>query len=284
MLYKSNMNILITGSSSGIGRETAIGLALASPYCNLFLANRSQEKTHELIKHLANIAPQCKVRFIHLELDSLQSVSHAALEFLQLQEPLDVLINNAGVLGKKGLTKDGYELAFGTNHLGHFLLTHLLQPVLAKTPHSRIINVASNAHWSAKFTSWNQLRTKAKSISAFTEYGFSKLANIWHINEIAQLSQYQSITAYSLHPGVIKTAIWRHIPKPFNLFGSMPMLKSPTEGAKTSLFCATTKKPFVNGQYFSDCKPAEISPLAQDRKLQKELWHYSMEAVQPFLD
>lgn len=275
------MNIVITGTTSGIGRETAIGLA--SHNCNLFLANRSKEKTDELIKYLAGIAPQCKVRFIHLELDSLQSVKNAASAFLDLQEPLDVLLNNAGVLGKKGLTKDGYELAFGTNHLGHFLLTHLLQPVLSKTPHSRIINVASNAHWSAKFTNWNQLRNKAKSISAFTEYGFSKLANIWHINEIATLSQYQSVTAYSLHPGVIKTDLWRNIPKPFNLLGFLPILKNSTEGARTSIFCATTKESFLNGQYFSECKPAGISPLAKDRKLQKELWDFSMEAVSPYL-
>lgn len=280
-MYKVNMNILITGTTSGIGRETAIGLALQN--CNLFLANRSKEKTDELIKHLAHIAPQCKARFIPLELDSLQSVKDAAQTFISLHEPLDILINNAGVLGKKGLTKDGYELAFGTNHLGHFLLTHLLQPILHKTPHSRIINVASNAHWSAKFSSWDQVRRKATSIAAFTEYGFSKLANIWHINEIATLSQYQSITAYSLHPGVIKTAIWRHIPKPFNLLGSMPTLMNSTAGAKTSLFCAFTKEPYQNGQYFSDCKPAEISPLAQDRKLQKELWDFSMEAVSTYL-
>jgi NAD(P)-dependent dehydrogenase (short-subunit alcohol dehydrogenase family) len=275
------MNVLITGSTSGIGRETAIGLALQN--CDLFLANRAKEKTNDLIKLLANIAPQCKVRFIPLELDSLQSVKETAQTFINHHEPLDILINNAGVLGKKGFTKDGYELAFGTNYLGHFLLTHLLQPVLHKTPHSRIISVASNAHWSAKFYSWDQVMRKVTSIAAFTEYGLSKLANIWHINEIATLSQYQSITAYSLHPGVIKTAIWRHIPKPFNLLGSMPTLMNSTAGAKTTLFCALTKKPHQNGQYFSDCKPAEISPLAQDRKLQKELWDFSMEEVSPYL-
>lgn len=275
------MNVLITGSTSGIGRETAIGLALQN--CNLFLANRSKEKTDELIKHLASIAPQCKARFIPLELDSLQSVKEAAQTFISLHEPLDILINNAGILGKQGLTKDGYELAFGTNHLGHFLLTHLLQPILHKTPHSRIINVASNAHRKAQFSSWDQVRHQATSIEAFAEYGFSKLANIWHINEIATLSQYQNITAYSLTPGVVQTAIWRDTPEPSNLLGSMPTFKDSTAGAKTTLFCALTKKPYRNGQYFSDCKPAEISPLAQDRKLQKELWDFSMEAVSPYL-
>jgi NAD(P)-dependent dehydrogenase (short-subunit alcohol dehydrogenase family) len=275
------MNVLITGSTSGIGRETAIGLALQN--CNLFLANRSKEKTDELIQHLANIAPHCKALFIPLELDSLQSVKEAAQTFISLHEPLDILINNAGILGKQGLTKDGYELAFGTNHLGHFLLTHLLQPILHKTPHSRIINVASNAHRKAKFSSWDQVRREATSIEAFAEYNFSKLANIWHINEIAMLSQYQSITAYSLTPGVVKTAIWRDTPKPSDLIGSLPTFMNSIDGAKTTLFCALTKKHYQNGQYFSDCKPAEISPLAQDRKLQKELWDFSMEAVSPYL-
>lgn len=276
------MNILITGTTSGIGKETAINLAKYNG--NLFLANRSKEKSDELIRHLTQIAPQCRATFIPLELDSLQSVKKAAQTFIRLHEPLDVLINNAGVLGEKGLTKDGYELAFGTNHLGHFLLTHLLQPVLSKTPHSRIINVASNAHWSAKFSSWNQVRRKATSLAAFTEYGFSKLANIWHINEMTTLSQYQSITAYSLHPGVIKTDLWRHIPKPFNLLRSLPILKTPTAGVRTSIFCSRTKESFSNGQYFSDCKPAETSPLAKNRKLQKELWDFSMEAVSPYLN
>ncbi len=210
-------------------------------------------------------------------------MKHAAQEFLSFQEPLDILINNAGVLGQKGLTKDGYELAFGTNHLGHFLMTHLLQPVLSNTPHSRIINVASNAHRSGNFTSWNALRTKTSSFSAFSEYGFSKLANIWHIKELVTLPEYQNITAYSLHPGVIKTGIWRHMPQPFNLLTSIPVLKNPKEGSQTTLFCALTNEKFPNGQYFSDCKPAALSPLAQNPKLQKELWDYSMKAVSPFL-
>lgn len=82
---------------------------------------------------------------------------------------------------------------------------------------------------------------------------------------------------------MVKTAIWRHSPKPFNLLCSIPTLMNSTAGAKTSLFCALNKEPYQNGQYFSDCKPAEISPLAQDRKLQKELWDFSMEAISPYI-
>ena len=137
-------NVFITGTTSGIGYETAINLAQQN--CNLFLANRSEDKTKELIQHVSQVAPQSKVRYIHLELDNLQSVKHAAQEFLSFQEPLDILINNAGVLGKKGLTKDGYEIAFGTNHLGHFLLTHLLRPIIVSTPnHTNRRNKSINA-------------------------------------------------------------------------------------------------------------------------------------------
>jgi len=274
-------NVFITGTTSGIGYETAISLAQQN--CNLFLANRSEDKTIELIQHLSQVAPQSKVRFIHLELDDLQSVKHAAQEFLSVQEPLDILINNAGILGKKGLTKDGYEIAFGTNHLGHFLLTHLLRPMIASTPNSRIINVASNAHRSANFTNWDAIRTKTSSFSAFSEYGFSKLANIWHIKELVTLPEYQNITAYSLHPGVIKTDIWRHMPQPLNLLTSIPVLKNPKEGAQTTIFCALTNETFPNGQYFSDCKPAQLSSLAQNTQLQKELWDYSMDAIGSYL-
>ncbi|SNX29183.1 retinol dehydrogenase-13 [Polynucleobacter meluiroseus] len=274
------MNVLITGSTSGIGRETAIGLALQN--CNLFLANRSQEKTAELIAHLAQIAAHRQAHFIPLELDRLSSVKSVASHFLSLGEPLDLLINNAGVLGEKSLTQEGFESAFGTNHLGHFLLTQLLQPVLAKTPGARIINVASNAHWKCQFPGWDQLRTKATSVSAFTEYGFSKLANIWHINEIAKRPEYQGITAYSLHPGVIRSSLWRHVPGPLKALTWLPILKTPKAGARTTLFCAQTQEPFSNGQYFSDSKPAKTSPLARNANLQKELWEYSVEAVQAY--
>ena len=274
-------NVLITGTTSGIGYETAVGLAQQN--CHLFLANRSKEKTDVLIAHLKKVAPQSEVRFIPLDLSDLSSVQHAAEEFLSYQVPLDILINNAGILGKKGLTKDGYELAFGTNHLGHFLLTHLLRDVLSATPQSRIINVASNAHRSATFTSWDVLRTKASTFSAFSEYGFSKLANIWHINEIARLPEYQTITSYSLHPGVIKSDLWRHMPQPVGLLTSLPVLKTPKQGAQTTLFCALTNQVFPNGQYFSDSKPASLSSLAQNTSLQKELWDLSMEAISPYL-
>jgi len=271
------MNIFITGCTSGIGKETV--LALAKENHQFFLANRSAEKTNELIKTMQSINTQVQAQAIIVELSSLLSVKKAALDFLQRHQTLDILINNAGVFGQKGLTQDGYEMAFGTNFLAHFFLTHLLQPALSRANNPRIINVASDAHWSAQFTSWDQLRRKTKSLTAFDEYGFSKLANIWHTNEIATQIQYQGIQAYSLHPGVVKTGIWRHIPKPLNYFGAMPFLKTAQEGAKTTLFCLKTNDQFPNGQYFSDCRPAQTSALAQNQQLQKELWNYSLQAI-----
>jgi NAD(P)-dependent dehydrogenase (short-subunit alcohol dehydrogenase family) len=244
----NKMNVLITGTTSGIGWETAIELAKKG--YQLFLLNRSTEKTHRLIDHLKKITPQAKVHFIPIELDRLSSVKEAATKFLELAQPLDLLINNAGLLGQKGLTQDGYELAFGTNHLGHFLLTHLVRPAIVKTPNSRIIILASNAHRQAEFTNWNQVKQKTKSLIGYPEYGFSKVCNIWHAQEIAQQEEYAQVKVYCVHPGVIKTDIWRNTPPPINLINNKLFLKDAKEGAKRVLFCAFTEKSFKKWSIF----------------------------------
>ena len=248
------MDILITGTTSGIGWETAIELAKRN--CNLFLANRSKEKTDALIRQITEIAPQVKVTYLPIELDDLESVKNAATQFLALNEPLDILINNAGLLGKKGLTKDGYEVAFGTNHLGHFLLTELLRPALLKSPTPRILNLASNAHRSAEFYGWDDLRTSTNSEEGYPEYGFSKVCNMLHMQEIAQREEYKGITAYSVHPGVILTEIWRYTSPPARLVESTTFLKNANEGCQNTLFCAFTQEDFPNGSFIPDVTTA----------------------------
>ncbi len=280
-VVRLTMNILITGTTSGIGWETAIELAKRN--CNLFLANRSKEKTDELIRQITEIAPQVKVIYLPIELDDLQSVKDAATQFLALKEPLDLLINNAGILGKKGLTKDGYEVAFGTNHLGHFLLTQLLRPALLKSPTPRILNLASNAHRSAEFHGWDDLRTPTKSEAGYPEYGFSKVCNMLHVQEIAQREEYQGVTAYSVHPGVILTEIWRHTSPPATLVATTPFLKDANEGCQNTLFCAFTKDNFPNGSFIVSKKPSDVSEMVKDKHLQKELWEFSRKAVQAYL-
>jgi len=275
------MNVLITGTTSGIGWETAIELAKRN--CNLFLANRSEEKTNELMQLIAKTSPHVKVTYLPIELDSLQSVKQAATQFLDLNENLDLLINNAGLLGKKGITKDGYEVTFGTNHLGHFLLTELVRPALVKTPNARILNLASNAHRAAEFHGWNEQHVPTKSVDGYPEYGFSKVCNILHIKEITQRPEYLGIKAYSVHPGVILTEIWRHTAPPATLKASIPFLKDANEGCQNTLFCAFTQEDFSNGSFIVNKKPADVSVMANDKKLQKELWEFSMQAVQPYL-
>jgi len=275
------MNILITGTTSGIGWETAIELAKRN--CNLYLANRSKEKTDELIRKITEIAPHVKVTYLPIELDDLQSVKNAATQFLALNEPLDILINNAGLLGKKGLTKDGYEVAFGTNHLGHFLLTQLLRPALLKSPTPRILNLASNAHRSAEFYGWDDLRTPTKSEEGYPEYGFSKVCNMLHVQEIVQQEEYKGVTAYSVHPGVILTEIWRYTSPPARLVESTTFLKNANEGCQNTLFCAFTQADFLNGSFIVSKNPSDVSEMVKDKNLQKELWEFSMKAVQAYL-
>jgi NAD(P)-dependent dehydrogenase (short-subunit alcohol dehydrogenase family) len=237
----------------------------------------------ELIRKITEIAPHVKGTYLPIELDDLQSVKNAATQFLALNEPLDILINNAGLLGKKGLTKDGYEVAFGTNHLGHFLLTQLLRPALLKSPTPRILNLASNAHRSAEFYGWDDLRTPTKSEEGYPEYGFSKVCNMLHVQEIVQREEYKGVTAYSVHPGVILTEIWRYTSPPARLVESTTFLKNANEGCQNTLFCAFTPEDFPNGSFIVSKKPSDVSEMVKDKNLQKELWEFSMKAVQAYL-
>ena len=152
-------------------------------------------------------------RFIPLELTDLTSVRAAAEVFLSWGWPLHALINNAGVAGAHGQTPQGFELAFGTNHLGHFHLTQLLLPNLLRTGSARVVTVASRAHHAAlKGIDWDTLQKPTQSRWGISEYAVSKLANILFASELARRMGEQGLLSFSLHPGVIQTEVWRHAP------------------------------------------------------------------------
>jgi NAD(P)-dependent dehydrogenase (short-subunit alcohol dehydrogenase family) len=198
---------------------------------------------------------------------------------LSRAEPLHVLINNAGVAGRKALTKQGFELTFGVNHLGHFLLTQLLLPRLLEQPHSRVVNVASKAHYDAQGIDFDELRRPGKGFGALHAYAVSKLANVLHAKGLARRYGARGLHAYSLHPGVVASDIWRQVPQPFRWLMLRRML-SNQEGALTTLHCATS--PDVadhNGRYYDDCREKEPSASAQDAQLQERLWARSQEWV-----
>ncbi len=202
----ASKNILITGANTGIGRCTAE--ALAKQGAQVFFAGRSREKTQPVIDQLISSTGNQQLHFIEVDLGSLASVKRGAQAFLERQLPLHVLINNAGLAGLNGLTADGYQLTFGTNHLGPYLLTRLLQPALKNAGSSRVVNVASVAHQRCKGIDYEVLRSAEKSFKGLTEYGVSKFANVVFSKELAKRWAADGVHSYSLHPGVIASDIW----------------------------------------------------------------------------
>jgi NAD(P)-dependent dehydrogenase (short-subunit alcohol dehydrogenase family) len=266
----SGRTFLITGANTGIGRVTAEVLAKRGG--KLFLAGRSEEKTKPVLDGIR--ASGGAAEFLRLDLGDLAQVRSAAKTFLDRGEPLHVLINNAG-LAQRGLTKDGFELTWGTNHLGPFLFTNLLLPRLRESTPARIVNVASTAHYRTKEIPWDTLRQPTRTRTAFDEYSMSKLCNVLFTLELARGRAGKGVTSYAVHPGTIATDIWRHLP-----FFLRPILrlfmKTAAEGAETSLYCASSESvKDDDGLFYNDCQVRRPSKIARDPDLARELWERS---------
>lgn len=260
-------SILITGASSGIGRASA--LALAARGAQLYLAGRSEERHREVLEAVR--ATGASARFLSLDLSQLASVRECAERFLALGVPLHVLINNAGMAGSRGTTQDGFERAFGINHLGPFLLTELLLERLASSAPSRIVNLSSKAHYQVRSIDWAALQQPTRTRAAFAEYAVSKLCNVLHARELAVRLRGRGVSTYALHPGVIASDIWRRVPwglrQLIHLF-----MRSNEEGALTTLHCATSESAGrETGLYYDECAPRTPSALALDDALAREL-------------
>lgn len=251
---------LVTGPSSGIGRATAV--ELASHGFHVVAAGRSEERIIPVVESIN--ASGGSAEFLLLDLASLESSRSAAQEFERSGRKLDVLVNNAGVGGVRGLSSDGFEIHFGVNHLGHFMLTHHLRRTLR--PGSRIVVVSSEVHRRANGIDFERIRKKSRSVGGFAEYGVSKLANILFARRLAQLQP--EWNTYSLHPGVVDTNIF---PAMVGIFFRNRL--TPEEGARTSVWCATSED-VVNesGLYYSRQQVWEPSLPAQDDDLARELW------------
>jgi retinol dehydrogenase-12 len=266
---------IVTGANTGIGRVTAEELARRGGH--LFLASRSEARTAPVIEEIRRATGNEKVEFLPLDLADPASVRAAAEAFLSRQLPLHGLVNNAGLAGQRGLTKDGFELGFGTNHLGPFLFTLLLLDRLKQSAPSRIVNVASRAHFKARAIDWEALRRTTASTGGLGEYSVSKLANVLFTKELARRLDGTGVTAYALHPGVVATDIWRELPWGLRHLAKLFMI-SPEEGAKTTLHCATSPEAAAeSGLYYDQSKVLHPSRTAQDPALAAELWRRSME-------
>ena len=263
----------VTGANSGIGRALVEALAARGESNSIVLATRSEERTTPVLRELRSRYPAAKLQWVHLDVSDLGSVRRTAEAFLVTKQPIDVLVNNAGIAGTRRLSKDGFDITYATNHIGPFLLTNLLLPRLRESPQGRVVNVASNAHFAAKTMNWAGLeRRTAPKRSGFKDYATTKLMNVLHAKELARRLSGSRVTTYALHPGAVASNIWRSIPWPVQWVMKRFML-SNEQGAETPLYCATAPElAAATGRYYYKSREGKTSPLAQDAALARELW------------
>lgn len=263
---------VVTGASSGIGRATAEELARRG--ATVVLACRSEERARPVLDAIR--ARGGDARFEALELGDLDSVRACAARVAAAGRPVDVLINNAGVSSRSGVTSSGFELAFGTNHVGHFLLTMLLGPALRSAGRARVVTVASDSHFQAKGIDWDAVRARTRSWMGLSEYAVSKLSNVLFTRELGRRVGAGGVRSYALHPGLVATNVWSALPGPLVALAK-PFLLSPDEGARTTLWCATSPEPAEHqGRYYLKMREKEPSRAALDGALAAELWERSV--------
>lgn len=266
---------LITGANTGIGRVTAAELAKLG--FHVFVACRSADRAKPVLDEVRAASGSDSIELLALDLGDFSSIRACAEAFLARDLPLHLLINNAGIAGGRGLTRSGFELAFGVNHLGHFLLTQLLTARILRSAPARIVTVASNAHYEARGIDWDALRKRTRSVMGLAEYSVSKLCNVLFSAELGRRLAGSGVSTSSLHPGVVATDIWRMVPWPLRPLIKLAMI-SPQQGAQTTLFCATSQAVAQEtGRYYEKCRVKQPSALAQDARLAAELWRRSEE-------
>jgi NAD(P)-dependent dehydrogenase (short-subunit alcohol dehydrogenase family) len=255
--------VLVTGSTDGIGKATALGLAQMG--ARVILHGRDPEKGRRVREEIAQTTGSDQLDLFIADLASLRQVRKLATEILERHQRLHVLINNAGTFqAERRLTEDGLETTFAVNYLAPFLLTHELLELLEESSPSRIISVASIAHLNAK-VDWNNLQGE-RWYDGFQAYALSKLGIVLFTFELAERLKATVVTANCLHPGVIKTKLLRAG------FGDYPG-SPPEKGARTPIYLASSPEvEGVSGDYFMECRPVKSSPLSYNKDLQKRFW------------
>jgi len=280
---------IVTGSSAGIGQETARVLALGG--ARVILACRGKDKADKAAEEIRKAigSTSGSVEFLEFDLMDLDNVRTFAKNFLALNIPLHYLILNAGVMNTPyRKTKQGYESQFGTNHLGHFLLTNLLLPKLKESVPSRVVVLSSAAHKNGQIFWDSNFLQDGKDYNGWTSYGQSKLCNILFTMELDRRLKEEAkdskerVVAVCLHPGVIKTDLGRESTfVSVGLTVASPFLKNIPQGAATTLFCCLSPN-IEGGKYYSDCALAEVKPHKSVLPLDKaavRLWEVSEKLV-----
>lgn len=274
---------VITGATSGIGKETA--LALAKKDHALYLLVRDMDKGERVKQELISKSKNNNIYTVFCDLANLDSVRDAAGMLKNSLMSINVLINNAGgVFNQREMSKDGFEMTFAVNHLGHFLLTHLLLPLLERGQ-ARIISVSSEAHRMGK-PQFKDLNWEKNAYSPLKAYAMAKLFNIYFTRTAAIKYGTKGVTAFALHPGLVssnfgegltgigKTLLWL----------ATPFMITPEQSAQAVVYLATANRiDAKSGKYFKSMAVKSPSATAIDEPSRLKLWEMSMNMIEPYV-
>jgi NAD(P)-dependent dehydrogenase (short-subunit alcohol dehydrogenase family) len=273
--------VIITGANTGIGKETAIDLARRG--ARVVMACRNPDRAKKALEDICQASGGRNVVNYDLDLASFKSIRGFVKTFLKEEERLDILVNNAGIMRcPYWKTEDGYEMQFGVNHLGHFLLTNLLLDKLKEAPRARIVVVSSFVY---KFGTINFDDVNSeKSYDSQAAYGQSKLANNLFTIALADRLRGSNVTVNCLHPGIIRTELGRHMLPTIPLWRKILILplfylmimKTAVQGAQTTIYLVISEEvEGVSGKYFGDCHEQTPLPKSLNKEVAKRLWRMS---------
>jgi NAD(P)-dependent dehydrogenase (short-subunit alcohol dehydrogenase family) len=273
---------LITGSTSGIGKQIAIGLAKLK--ANVVLVGRKKARCEatleEIRRNVSTDSNKNRISYLLADLSSQASIHQLANEFLATHESLDVLVNNAGVfLPKRFTTVDGIEYTFAVNHLAPFLVTNLLFEGIKASSPSRIITTSSVAHRGAHIN-FDDLQFERRRYNGLKAYSQSKLANILFTKELSRRSKGSGVTSNCFHPGGVRTNLVQSGPWYYRLIWAIvsPFLVSPWRGADSAIYLASSSEvERISGKYFVKRKEVGLSDSADDYDAAVRLWKISEE-------
>lgn len=276
--------VIVTGANSGIGK--ALAGELLKLQARVIMACRDHRSAEEAARDIKDQSgpEQGELVVKHLDLASLASVRNFCEEIKEEESKIDVLVNNAGIYQcPYSKTEDGFEMQLGVNHLGHFLLTHLLLDLLKSSAPSRIVVVSSKLYKYGDIN-FDDLNSESSYDKAFC-YSQSKLANLLFTLQLARQLEGSGVTVNALTPGVVRTSLGRHVQipllaKPLFSLASLVFFKSPLEGAQTPLYLACSPEvEGVSGKCFANCEEEQLMAKATDEQAAKKLWDMSRRMV-----
>lgn len=277
--------ILVTGGNIGLGQQSILEFSRHNP-AQIWLAARNLEKAQAAADEIRKYVPNAPIKLLEMDLASFASVSKAATTFSAQSDRLDILMLNAGIMAAPaGLTKDGYELQFGTNHMGHALLTKLLLPVLKSTAQRgcdvRVVALSSSGHALAPSggIKFDSLKTSADSLGAYVRYGQSKLANVLFARQLAK--EYPQFTVTAVHPGLVHTNLQAGATGAGFLMGTVAsrivtLFKIPVDQGVLNQLWVSVAKGVKSGEYYVPVGvDGSVSSNGKNDELAKKLWDWT---------